>query len=90
MLHHLWPGMGRAQRRIITTQKALYGLTTSAAQWSNLFAAFLRSLGFQPCRYDRDVWLQMREKNDGYDYICTHVDDFKILAKKNTSLDEKD
>ena len=38
-------------------KKALYGLTTSAAQWRNLFADFLRKLGFIPTRYDRDVWL---------------------------------
>jgi hypothetical protein len=28
-------------------------------------------------QYDRDVWMQLHEMKDGYDYICTHVDDFK-------------
>mgnify|MGYP003331546523 CR=1 FL=1 len=23
----------------------------------------------------------LREKCDGYDYICTHVDDFKVVAR---------
>ena len=61
--------------------KALYGLTTSAHQWRNMLADFLRSMGFKPTRFDRDVWMRVRESDDGYDYICTHVDDFKIVAK---------
>jgi hypothetical protein len=61
--------------------RALYGLTTSAERYRTLFADFLRGLGFTPTRYDRDVWMRLRESADGYDYICTHVDDFKIVAK---------
>ncbi len=61
--------------------KALYGLTTSAHQWRNMLADFIRSMGFKPTRFDRDVWMRQRDTNDGYDYICTHVDDFKIVAK---------
>ena len=62
--------------------KSLYGLTTSAHQWRQLFADYLRSLGFKSTRYDRDVWLRKRSAKDGYDYICTHVDDFKIVARE--------
>jgi hypothetical protein len=72
---------GDYYKRVAIIKKALYGLTTSAAQWRNLFADFLRKLGFKPTRYDRDVWLRMREDDEGYDYVCTHVDDFKIVAK---------
>ena len=61
--------------------RALYGLTTSAERFRTLFADFLRSLGFNPTRYDRDVWMRMRDNEDGFDYICTHVDDFKVVAK---------
>lgn len=43
-------------------QKALYDLTTSAHQWRQYFADFIRSLGFHPVRYDRDVWLCLRKK----------------------------
>ena len=61
--------------------KALYGLTTSAERFHTLLADFLRSLGFRPSRFDRDVWMRLREENNGFDYICTHVDDFKVVAK---------
>ena len=60
--------------------RALYGLTTSAERFRTLFADFLRTLGFHPTRYDRDVWMRLRDTKDAYDYICTHVDDFKIVA----------
>ena len=61
--------------------KALYGLTTSAERFHTLFADFIRSLGFIPTRFDRDVWMRLRDDRTGYDYICTHVDDFKVVAK---------
>ena len=41
---------------------------------------FLRILGFKPSRFDRGVWMSMRDANDGFDCICTHVDDFKVVA----------
>ena len=37
-------------------------------------------MGFCSIHYDHDVWMQMRKDKTGYDYICTHVDDFKIVA----------
>jgi len=62
--------------------RALYGLTTSAERFHTLLADFLRSVGFRPSRFDRDVWMRMRDTKDGFDYICTHVDDFKVVAKE--------
>ena len=62
--------------------RALYGLCTSAERFRTLLANFLLSLGFVPIRYDRDVWMRHRTSDLGYDYVCTHVDDFKIVACK--------
>ena len=62
--------------------RALYGLCTSAERFRTLLANFLQTLGFAPTRYDRDVWIRLRTSVDGYDYICTHVDDFKIVARE--------
>jgi hypothetical protein len=61
--------------------RALYGLTTSAERFHTLLADFLRSMGFQPSRFDRDVWMRLRDDNNGFDYICTHVDDSKVVGK---------
>lgn len=66
--------------RIALIVKALYGLTTSAAAFRKALADFLRTLDFIPTRYDRDVWMKPSPTGNGYDYICTHVDDFKIIA----------
>ena len=75
------PEFGERCDAIVTLNKALYGLRTSGRAFRNTFADFLRQLGFFPTRYDRDVWMRLREEKDGYDYICTHVDDFKVGAK---------
>ena len=61
--------------------KALYGLTTSAERFHTPFSDFLRTLGFKPTHFDRDVWKHLRDDESRYDYICTHVDDFKVVAK---------
>ena len=61
--------------------RALYGLTTSAERFRTMLADFLRTLGFVSARFDRDVWMRLRDCGDGYDYICTHVDDFKVVAR---------
>ena len=75
------PEFGPRSGAIAILVRALYGLTTSANRYRTLFADFLRGMGFAPTRYDRDVWMRLRDTKDGYDYICTHVDDFKIVAK---------
>ena len=38
-------------------------------------------MGFRSVHYNRDVWMRLREDRTRYDYICTHVDDFKIVAR---------
>ena len=66
---------------IVLIKRALYGLTIGAACFRTLLAVFLRTPDFKPTRFDRDVWIPLRDKKYGYAYICTHVDDFKIIAR---------
>ena len=75
------PEFGDKEDAILILSRALYGLRSSSRAFRLHFSDFLRSQGFFPCRFDRDVWMRMREDNEGYDYICTHVDDFKVCAK---------
>ena len=49
-----------------------------------MLADFLRILGFITSCYDRDVWMRLRDIQTGYDCICTHVDDFKVVAKNSS------
>ncbi len=78
---HAGPEFGELEGSVLIFKKALYGLRPSSCAFRTHFADFLRSLGFSATRYDRDVWKRKREEEDGYDYICTHVDDFKIVAR---------
>lgn len=41
----------------------------------------LYTLGFQPTRFDSDVWIKKRSDNTGYNDISTYVNDFLITAK---------
>ena len=46
-----------------------------------MLADFVRTLEFKPSWFDRDMRIHMQDTYDGYAYICTHVDDFKIFDK---------
>jgi hypothetical protein len=72
-----------AEGTFATVEQALYGLPTSANRWHQHLAESLRRLGFEPTRYDQDVWYIKRKdtKDPGYDYIGTHTDDLMIVAK---------
>ena len=74
------PEFGDRKDAILVLVKALYGLWSSSRAFRGHFADFLCSLGFCSVCYDQDVWMRLREDKTGYDYICTHVDDFKIVA----------
>jgi hypothetical protein len=78
------PEFGDREESVLVFKKALYGLRSSSRAFRGHFADFLRGLGFSASRYDRDVWMREREERDGYDYICTHVDNFKIVARNPT------
>ena len=79
------PEFGPREGCVAIIVRALYGLTTSAERWQSHFADFLRNIGFVPTQYDKDVWMRDRGDSTGYNYICTHVDDFKVIAKDPTS-----
>ena len=76
------PEFREREGSILVFRKALYGLRSSSRAFRAHFADFLKSMGFVATRYDRDVWMRERETKDGYDYLCTHVDDFKIVARQ--------
>lgn len=72
---------GNKHGATVVIKRALYGLKTSARSYHEHFADFLRMMGFTPTRADQDVWWKDGVDHDGYDFICTHVDDILIEAK---------
>ena len=77
----VWPEFGDRPYSMPIITRDLYGLIASAEQFRTLLDNFLCSLSFSPSRYNRDMWMELNDDKDGYDYICTHVDDFKIILK---------
>lgn len=81
------PEFGKYAGLLAIVHRALYGLKGSANAFRAHLADVLRNhpeLGFTQTFCDRDVWLKLRADGSGYDYICTHVDDFKIVAMDPT------
>ena len=74
------PEFGDCHDSIMVLMKTLYGLRSSSHAFRGHFADFLCSMGFHSVCYNHDVWMRMQEDKTGYDYICTHVDNFKIVA----------
>ena len=66
---------------IVVIKKTLYGLATSCAQFYHHLSDSLRSIGFAPTRFERDVWYRLIEDKTHYEYLCTHVDDFCVFSK---------
>ena len=75
---------GDKEGSIAIIVRALYGLTTFAERFRMMLAIFLRTLGFIPSCFDIDVCMRMRDELTGYDSICAHVDEFKVVAKNPT------
>ena len=75
------PEFGKHHHSIVVSVRALYGLTTSAKRFKTILADFLRVIRFKPNHLDRDVWMIIRDTENGHDYICTHVNDLKLLLK---------
>ena len=75
------PEFGDSARSIAIIVRALYGLTTSTEIFRTMLADFLRTLEFTPSRFDRDIWMRLRDEQTGYDYIFNHIDDFTVITK---------
>jgi len=79
---------GSRKGMMIVIVKALYGLSASGADWHRHFSNSLRSYGFEPTRYDKDVWIRLSEGKIHYEHICTYVDDFMIASKQPEAVME--
>ena len=75
------PEFGKRAKSIATILRALYGLTTSVEHFRIMHADFLCTLDFVTSRFEKDLWMQLHNSKDVYYYICTHMDDFKVVAK---------
>jgi hypothetical protein len=73
------PEFGIREGHTLVIFKALYGLRTSGLRWHERLSIVLRSLGFEPCKAEPDIWL--RRDGDVYEYIGVYVDDLAIAMR---------
>ena len=65
---------------ILIFQMPLYDHRSSIRAFRAHFADFLKSSDIPETRHDHHVWMRAQEKCDGYDYVCAHIDDFKVVT----------
>ena len=75
------PEFGEKEGSVVIIKKALYGLATSARQWSLTLGDSIKEMGFRPTRADPDLWIRLSEDNNKYEYIATYVDDIIIVSE---------
>ena len=75
------PEFGEKEGSIVLIKKALYGLATSARQWSLTLGDAIKNMGFVPTRADPDLWIKHDTKAGKYEYIATYVDDIIIVSR---------
>jgi hypothetical protein len=66
--------------RIAIIKKNIFELKSSRVQWHAHIAKTINLMGFNPARFNCNVWIRKREVNHGYDYKSTYLDDFLITA----------
>jgi hypothetical protein len=92
-------GYDAGKRALIV--RDIYGLKSAGAAFRNHLAKFMKHLGWNPCRTDRDLWMKAETRpNDGvlywayiliyvYDILCVHHDPGSLMAKLDEYLKMK-
>ena len=69
--------------------RALYGLPSAGACFTRHLADCMRTLGYEPCKADMDLWMKKVKRSDSdeyyYVYVLLYVDDCKAKVKRYTS-----
>ena len=75
----LGPEFGPDEGKLAVIVRALYGLKSSGGSFSRHLADCMRTLGYEPCKADSDLWWKpMVRPDDGfkyYAYVLLYVDD---------------
>jgi Reverse transcriptase (RNA-dependent DNA polymerase) len=75
----LGPEFGPDEGKKAIIVRALYGLKSAGASFSNHLAECMRTIGYLPCKADGDLWYKpMVRPEDGfkyYAYMLLYVDD---------------
>ena len=91
----LGPEFGPDEGKMAVIGRALYGLKSAGASFSNHLADCMRTLGYLRCKADGDLWFKpMVRPNDGfkyYAYMLLYVDDVLCINHDaNAALYELD
>ena len=78
---------GERKGHFLIIRRALSGLRSSGARWHDRFYDVLRTMGWNPCKTESDVW--MKRVDDHWEYIATYVDDLLIASKDPKAITDE-
>jgi hypothetical protein len=82
------PGYGNGDKNMVwRLLKSLYGLKQAPRCWWIKVAAVLRKLGFEPCKSDLGIYINLSDPNNPV-YQGVFVHDLKILAKSVEQIEQ--
>ena len=80
----LGPKFGPDQGRLAVIVRALYGLKSAGASFGRHISDCMRTMGFEPCKADPDLWFRLATRPDDgfkyYDYVLLYVDDCLAIS----------
>ena len=86
----LGPEFGPDQGRLAVIVRALYGLKSAGASFGRHISDCMRTMGFEPCKADPDLWFRLGTRPDDgfkyYKYVLLYVDDCLAISHDATSV----
>ena len=86
----LGPELGEEARKTAVIVTALHGLKSAGAAFRSHLAKCMESLGYEPCKADPDLWLELEIRSeDGvqyYSYLLCYVGDILCIHHKTDAV----
>ena len=86
----LGPEFGPDQNKLTVIVRALYGLKSAGASFGRHISDCMRTMGFEPCKADPDLWYRPATRPDDgfkyYEYVLLYVDDCLAISHDAISV----
>ena len=86
----LGPEFGPDQNKVAIIVRALYGLKSAGASFGRHISDCMRTMGFESCKADPDLWFRPATRPDDgfkyYEYVLLYVDDCLAISHDAISV----
>ena len=86
----LGPEFGPDKDKLAVIVRALYGLKSAGASFGKHISDCMRTMGFEPCKADPDLWFRPATRPDDgfkyYEYVLLYADDCLAISHDAISV----